>query len=128
MKKVYLTLCLLVTLVLSVGYTTAFAADWYYVGTSDDGAVSVYIDNSSVEKNNRSAIIWEKLIHSDNTKSLQRVFYTRKPKTFTILSYTNYDAQGNVIASEDIPSYGQTSDAIRPDTVAEAIWYCIWPY
>lgn len=128
MKKVYLTLCLLVTLVLSVGYTTAFAADWYYVGTSDNGAESVYIDNSSVEKNNRGAIIWERWMISDGTELLQRVYYTRRPKTCTILSYTNYDAQGNVIASEDIPSYGQISDAIRPDTVAEAIWYCIWPY
>lgn len=128
MKKVYLTLCLLVTLVLSVGYTTAFAADWYYVGTSDNGAESVYIDNSSVEKNNRGAIIWERWMFSDGTELLRRVYYTRRPKTCTMLSYTNYDAQGNVIVSEDIPSYGQTSDAIRPNTVAEAIWYCIWPY
>lgn len=128
MKKVYLTLCLLVTLVLSVGYTTAFAADWYYVGTSDDGAASIYIDNSSVEKNNRGAIIWDKWVNSDNTTSLHRVYYTRKPKTFTILSYTSYDAQGNILYSEDIPSYEQDRTAIRPDTVAEAIWYCIWPY
>lgn len=128
MKKVYLTLCLLVTLVLSVGCTTAFASDWYYVGTSDDGTESVYIDNSSVEKNNRSAIIWEKWINSDNTMSLQRVYYTRKPKTFTMLSYTRYDARGNILYSEDISSYEQTSEAIRPDTMAETIWYCIWPY
>lgn len=128
MKKVYLTLCLLVTLVLSVGCTTAFAADWYYVGTSDDGTVSTYIDNSSVEKNNRSAIIWEKWMHSDGTELLWRVYYTRRPKTYTLLSYTTYDAQGNAIASEDIPSYEQTSDDIRPDTMAESIWYCIWPY
>lgn len=128
MKKVYLTLCLLVTLVLSLGYTTAFAADWYYVGTSDDGTVSAYIDNSSVEKNNRDAIIWERWMISDGTELLQRVYYTRRPKTCTTLSYTNYDAQGNVTFSEDIPSYEQDSAAIRPDTMAEAIWYCIWPY
>lgn len=128
MKKVYLTLCLLALMFLSVGSTPAFAADWYYVGTSDDGAESVYIDNSSVKKNNRGAIIWEKWINSDNTKSLNRVYYTRKPKTFTILSYTSYDARGNILYSEDIPSYEQDRAAIRPDTVAEAIWYCIWPY
>lgn len=128
MKKVYLTLCLLVTLVLSVGCTTAFASDWYYIGTSDDGTESVYIDNSSVEKNNRGAIIGEKWINSDNTMSLQRVYYTRKPKTFTMLSYTRYDARGNILYSEDIPSYEQTSEAVRPDTMAETIWYCIWSY
>ena len=128
MKKVYLILCLLALMVLSVGYTPAFAADWYYVGTSDDGTESVYIDNSSVEKNNRSAIIWEKWINSDNTTSLQRVYYTRRPKTCTMLSYTSYDAQGNIIYSEDIPSYEQTREAIRPDTMAETIWYYIWPY
>ncbi len=128
MKKVYLTLCLLVTLVLSVGCTTAFAADWYYIGTSDDGTISAYIDNSSVEKNQHSAIIWERWVRSDNTELLRRVYYTRRPKTCTMLSFTDYDAQGNVIDSEDIPSYEQDSDAIRPDTMAEAIWYCIWPY
>lgn len=128
MKKVYLTLCLLALMVLSVGCTPAFAADWYYVGTSDDGTESVYIDNSSVEKNNRSAIIWEKWVHSDGTNSLQRVYYTRRPKTCTLLSYTRYDAQGDIMYSEDIPSYEQTSEAIRPDTMAETIWYYIWSY
>ena len=128
MKKVYLTLCLLALMFLSVGSTPAFAADWYYVGTSDDGTVSAYIDNSSVEKNNRSAIIWERWINSDGTELLRRVYYTRRPKTCTMLSYTSYDVQGNITSSEDIPSYEQTSDAIRPDTMAETIWYCIWPY
>ena len=128
MKKVYLTLCLLVLMVLSVGSTPAFAADWYYVGTSDDGTISVYIDNSSVEKNNRNAIVWIKCIESDNSESLIRAYYTRRPKTSTTLSITSYDAQGNVIYSEDIPSYEQTSESIRPDTMDEAVWYCIWPY
>lgn len=128
MKKVYLILCLLALMVLSVGSTPAFAADWYYVGTSDDGTISVYIDNSSVEKNNRNAIVWVKYIDSDNTESIERVYYTRRPKTCTLLSFTTYDAQGNVVASEDIPYYEQTSESIRPDTMGESVWYCIWPY
>ena len=97
MKKVCLTLCLLVLMVLSIGSTPAFAASWYYVGNSNNGTESVYIDNSSVIKNNRKAIVWVKWITSENKKSLQRVYYTRRPKTFTILSFTTYDADGNVI-------------------------------
>lgn len=128
MKKVYLTLCLLALMVLSVSYTPAFAANWYYVGNSNNGRESVYIDNSSVIKNNRRAIVWVKWITSENTKSLQRVYYTRRPKTFTILSFTTYDADGNVIDNVDIPSYAQRSRAIRPGTMGESIWYCIWPY
>jgi hypothetical protein len=40
---------MLMMMVLSIGFTPAFAADWYYVGTSDNGEMSTYIDNSSAQ-------------------------------------------------------------------------------
>ena len=128
MKKVYLILCLLVTLVLSVGCTTAFAADWYYVGTSDNGEMSTYIDNSSVIKNSRNATVWIKYVMSDGSMSINRIYVTHTPKTMTLLSYTNYDSRGNVVDSGDIPPYGRKRSTIVPDTVGECIWYCIWSY
>ena len=128
MKKVYLTLCLLALMFLSVGSTPAFAADWYYVGTSDNGEMSTYIDNSSVIKNSRNATVWIKNVMSDGSMSINRIYVTHTPKTMTLLSYTNYDSHGNVVDSEDIPSYGRERATIVPDTVGECIWYCIWPY
>lgn len=127
MKRVYLTLCLIIMIVLSVNCTTAFAADWYYVGTSDDGHESVYIDNASVLKDNRIAFIWEKTVMSDESYYVTRTCYTRHPKTFTLLAMVTYDAQGRVVSSEEVPYYLQTSHQIVPGTMGETIWYYIWP-
>lgn len=128
MKRLCRVVCLAVMIALSIGCTSTFAADWYYVGTSDNREMSTYIDNSSVIKNSRNATVWIKYVMSDGTMSINRIYVTHTPKTMTLLSYTNYDSHGNVIDSEDIPPYGQKRCTIVPDTVGECIWYCIWSY
>lgn len=128
MKRVSLTICLFALMVLSIGCTTAFASDWYYVGTSDDGSISAYIDNESVVKNNREATVWVKWNHSDGSYVISKIYYTRNPKTSTWLYFVVYDAKGNVVNSEGVPYYAQSSQPIVPDSMDEAVWYCIWPY
>lgn len=128
MKRVYLTLCLFIMMVFSIGCITAFASDWYYVGTSDDGNVSAYIDNASVAKNNREATVWVKWTRSDGSQMITQIYYTRHPKTSTWLYLAEYDTQGNVVDSETISYYEQEARPIVPDSMDEGIWYCIWPY
>lgn len=128
MKRVYLTISLFVMMILSIGHTTAFAADWYYVGEYANGNRSVYIDNASVIKGSQRAIVWVKYAYTDGSMDLQRHSYTHSPKTVTLLSYVSYDSDGNVTASFDAPPDMWESSPIVPGSVGEAIWYCIWSY
>lgn len=105
---------------------TVLAADWYYVGSSNDGSVSVFIDNSSVEKNYQHASILEKHTMSDGSFSIFKVFYTHTPKTYTMLSFTDYNADGSVENSHVLSKYELNTNPIVPDSVGEAVWYCIW--
>lgn len=127
MKRVYLTLCLFAMMVLSIGCTTTFAASWYYVGGSENGRASVYIDNASVVKNSRAAVVWVRYDMSDGSMIMQRIGYTRRPKTYTLLAFATYDTQGELVISQDVPDYARVSQPIVPDSIAEAVWYCIWP-
>lgn len=127
MKRMYKTLCMFVIALLSIGFTTTFAASWYFVTANSDGSELYYIDNASVTKNNYRAFVWIKNVKPDSRINLGRFYITHSPKTMALTSYVDYDSNGNVIDSGTIPIKMQQSILIAPDSVAEAIWYCIWP-
>lgn len=126
MKRLCRVVCLAVMIALSIDCTSAFAADWYYVGTSDSGDMSVFIDNASVIKNNHSAVVWTKWTNPDGSYVIDQWSLTHTPKTFTVLSTTEYDSKGNVVDFSD--NLHSDSHTIVPESMSEAIWYCIWAY
>jgi hypothetical protein len=128
MKRLCRVVYLAIIMIISIGCTSAFAADWYCVGTSDNGEETAYIDNASVEKNNRWAIVWIKWVVSDGTCTVSRCYITHTPKTTTALSLTKYDSNGNIECSGEIPPYMRTTTNIVPGSMGESIWYCIWAY
>lgn len=127
MKKIYRTVCMFVIIVLSIGFTTTYAASWYFVTANSEGTELYYVDNASVIKNNYRAFVWIKDVKPDGSKNLGRFYITHSPKTMALTSYVDYDSDGNAIDSGTIPINMQQSILIAPDSVAEAIWYCIWP-
>lgn len=124
MKKVFITLTLLV-----LACPAAFAADWYYLGNSNDG-LQYYIDNSSVEKNAESALVWCKAIDTDGSFFVARYAFIRKGKLVATLSTSIYDANGNYISGYNAPlnPYTLHWKSIPPETAGESIYYSIWPY
>lgn len=119
MKKLFVVLLTLLAL-----SCPAFAADWYYLGNSKDGT-QYYIDNSSVEKNEKAAMVWCKTIDTDGSSSIVQYAFIRNEKLIAILNISNYDANDSYISGY---SYALQWGAIVPDTVGELIYYSIWPY
>lgn len=124
MKRILITLLTLLALA-----CPAFAADWYYLGNSNDG-LQYYIDNSSVEKNAESALVWCKAINTDGSFFVARYAFIRKGKLAATLSTSIYDANGNYISGYNAPlnPYALQWMSITPDTAGELIYYSIWPY
>ena len=122
MRKFMIVLLLL----FSCSIIPSFAANWYYVASDD--TISFFIDNSSVIKNNREAVVWIKTVNADGSYELRQVRFTHSPRTFTFLSENHYDSTGNVIHSQIYSSYAQKTVPIPPDTFVAAIWRLIWPY
>lgn len=127
MRKIHaILIAFMMAACMMLSTSSVMASNWYYVGSSDNGDTSIFIDNDSVIKNSQRAIIWTKYVLADGSYSLDRVYYTHTPKTFTLLAFRQYNADGSVKIAYDIPSYEQETSSITPDSVAESIWYYIW--
>ena len=73
---------LLAVLLISLGSTMSWAANhWYYVGTK--GGVSFYIDNDTVQKNDKNAYVWVKMANSRGGEIWAHILVSRYDKIFT---------------------------------------------
>ena len=78
---------LLAVLLISLGSTMSWAANhWYYVGTTKDGT-SYYIDNGTVQKNDKNAYVWVKMSDSRNGVILAHILVSRYDKIFTTTEF-----------------------------------------
>lgn len=74
---------LLAVLLVSLGSSMSLATNhWYYVGTQ--GGISYYIDNDTVQKDDKSAYVWTKMIDSRGREVWGHVLISRYGKTFTV--------------------------------------------
>lgn len=119
LKRILLTLVLLLAV-----SSTCFASSWYWIG-EDSSHSQWYIDNDSVEKDFYTALVWIKINMTDGTYTLQRGIYKHPSKEYSIQAFIEYDENGNVVDSN---SRSYTSyRPIAPGTMAEIIYYSIWP-
>lgn len=73
---------LLAVLLISLGSMMSLAAShWYYVETK--GGVSYYIDNGTVQKNDKNAYVWVKLSDNRGGEIWAHVLVSRYGKIFT---------------------------------------------
>lgn len=74
---------LLIALLILLGSTMSFATnDWYYVGNAK--GLAWYIDNTTVEKDDKTAYLWVKMRNSYGSELWAHVMVSRYGKTFTV--------------------------------------------
>ncbi|WP_075572275.1 hypothetical protein [Megasphaera coli] len=103
----------------------SFAANWYWVGAAQNGS-QYFIDNASVIKNSKAAIVLGKIVHPDGSYSLQYSIYTHLYKKWALLSAAEYDKNGNCTYSYSY-SYPDWQPII-PDSMGEAVYESIYGY
>lgn len=79
-------------------------------------------------KNDRDAVLWTKIIHTDSSYDLDELHITHTPRTYIILSTISYDSNDAVTDIRTIPSYAQEALSIPPGSFIEGIWHLIWRY
>lgn len=109
---------LLAVLLISLGSTMSLAANhWYYVGTN--GGVSYYIDNDTVQKNDKAAYVWVKIVNNLGHEAWGHTLVSRYGKTFTVTEVRG--PGGSLKAKPDIEVL-----PIVPNTPIEKIVDLIW--
>ena len=74
---------LLAVLLISLGSTMSLAANHlYYMGTID--RTSYYIDQDTVQKDDKNAYVWTKMVDSRGREVWGHVLISRYDKTFTV--------------------------------------------
>ena len=74
---------LLAMLLILLGSTMSLAANnWYYVGNAQ--GLEWYIDNATVEKNDKTAYVWIKMRNSRGNEVWGHILVSRYGKTFTV--------------------------------------------
>ena len=75
---------LLAVLLISLGSTMSLAVNhWYYAGTTKDGT-SYYIDNATVQKNDKNAYVWVKIVDNQGSEVWGHILVSRYGKSYTI--------------------------------------------
>lgn len=101
----------------------SFAASWYYLG-EDTANSQVYIDNSSVLKDNLYAMVWVKYVDPDGTVAMRRYYINRKLRAYSTMQKITYSPNGDVI--ENYPIHVLNWNLFPPETVMEKIYKSIW--
>jgi hypothetical protein len=104
--------------------TPAFAANWVYVTTHNNGA-DYYYDSDTIQRSGNQVTVWRKLDHSRNKtvkyreeKSQYR--YDCSRRTYTLLNIIIYYPDGKV-ESFTWKTHEQEIEPIAPETVSEAV-------
>lgn len=73
---------LLAVLLVSLGSSISLATNhWYYVETK--GGISYYIDNDTVQKNDKNAYVWVKMDDNHGDEVWAHILVSRYDKIFT---------------------------------------------
>lgn len=120
----YLRICLATFLLMGLFAVSniSSAADWYYAGRSATGH-TYFIDNDSVKKNSREAMMWVRVVDVDGTASLYMIHVDRSSRMMRYLSGVEYNKSGDVVASQDRPTAWKP---IAPESMMDLIFDLIW--
>ena len=100
------------------GSTVSFASDnWYYVGMMNGAAA--YIDNSTVQKDDRVAYIWLRGNNANGKEIVRHILVDRYGKRYMLI-------EG--IVDGVLTPMGQFAkfDSIPPDSIIEKVVDLIW--
>ena len=122
MKKLLFSLLLILCM-----SSPVFAANWYWLGYTRSGS-QFYVDNDSVQKNEKYAIVWTKIVHADSSWDTERLFLRRNEKGLAILDDIIYDAHGTVKGVHKFKIARGNWFPIAPGTMTESLYKSIWPY
>ena len=109
---------LLAVLLISLGSTMSLAANhWYYVGMMNGAAA--YIDNSTVQKDDRVAYIWLRGNNANGKEIVGHILVDRYGKRYMLI-------EG--IVDGVLTPMGQFAkfDSIPPDSIIEKVVDLIW--
>lgn len=99
-----------------------FASSWYWITQSSDGT-QIYIDNDSVIKTGKVAIIWIKENNPDGSFETLRLVFWRYERLVMIKECFCYDSFGNTKESYIFPN---KITSIPPDSNFDIIYRNIW--
>jgi len=104
--------------------TPAFAANWVYVTTHDNGA-DYYYDSDTIQRSGNQVTVWRKLDHSRNNavkyrEEKDQYRYDCSRRTYTLLSAIIYYPDGKVEAFT-WQTHEQEITPIAPETVSEVV-------
>lgn len=102
--------------------TPAFAVDWVYVTTGENGS-DFYYDADTIQRSGNRVTVWEKEDASRNKTVKYREQKTQSQfscsdRTYRLLSFVTYYPDGKR-NSYSLDTYEQTVEAIPPDTIGE---------
>lgn len=122
MKKYFLALLF----ILCMG-SQVFAATWDFIGATP--SQHIYIDNTSVRKNDDEASISAKFVNSDGSYALCEMNFKHAPLSYSFSRVEYYAADGNlkaIVDRYDMPAYAKNPEIISPDSISDRIWHLIW--
>ena len=93
---------------------------WYYLG--NEGDTTYYIDNSTVQKDSNTAIVWVKEMNSHGDCYIQQCLLKRRDQTIKILDLTYVQANSYT----DYEGGRQNSESIWSQPFYQKIYYAIW--
>ena len=100
------------------------AADWYYLGESYDGE-QYSVDNSSVVKDDKEAVVWIRVNNPNGEYYLERVRLNRNNFTIQTLDVKPFYSDGTPYA-EDEYYFDPSVDSIPPDSMGEELYHLLW--
>ena len=121
-----------VALVLSGISTPAWSTDWQYVATTTTNA-KWYVDLDSYRRTGNAVNYWVKIDFSEDStvpyREEKRNFRAKCAERQTkILSFVEYNADGSVRNSQNLPDYGDTNmNNVVPDTIGESVLKFVCP-
>lgn len=124
-RSVYATIVISIS---AIAAQSAIAADWWWIDVSGHKPTRdvIFIDKETIKKTTIGKVdAWEEDYHestqNDGAKSSKVLFeYDCNVRTVSMISYIDYDTNGNVISNNTVPSYSRPASPVAPDTIGEA--------
>lgn len=107
------------TVLAGLSASTAAAANWHFVSAAADNSSLVYIDMDTLNADGRFKTVWTKRDNSAPDKAgvvraLSRATYDCEARTYNLLAYAIYGANGAVMDQGEVPVERRVPEALVP--------------
>ena len=107
----------ILTVLAATSASTAVAANWHFVSAAPDNSSLVYIDTDTLDTEGSLKTVWMK---QDNavpdeagvTRVLSRAAYDCDARTYNLLAYVIYGADGGIMDRGEVPADRQSPEAL----------------